>query len=254
MFNSKIKHPTEPKKVIIVGATSGIGKSLTELYIQKNYHLGILGRRKSILEQIASDNENVSYEVCDVRNIDESINVLNDLYQKMRSFDTFILSSGVGWMNNTKNWDKDLTTIETNVKGWTALINWAYNKIDHQGYGQIVAITSIASIRGLAPAPSYSASKAYQAHYLEALRQKSYVSNKAITITEIRPGFVDTPLLADTRKFFWIISVDYASKLIYNAIERKVGVATISNRWKLVVPILRLMPNHLLSLFLPRNK
>ena len=166
--------------------------------------------------------------------------------------DLFILCSGVGSINVALDYSTEQDTIRTNVVGWTAVVDWIFNKFTAQGYGHLAAISSIASLRGLGPAPSYSATKAYQAHYLEALRQRAMLSGKSIFITNIRPGFVNTPLLAKPEKFFWVVPVDRAAKQIVSALESKKSVVTITRRWKLLVPIIFLAPNWLISKIIKR--
>ena len=106
----------------------------------------------------------------------------------------------------------------------------------------IKTISSIASLRGSRAAPVYFASKAYQKSYLEGLyiKTKSIKSNK-VFITDIRPGFVDTPM-ALGEQLFWMVPVEKAAKQIYSAIKKKKRVAYISKRWQLIAWILKLAP------------
>lgn len=237
--------------VIIIGGTSGIGKALAEIYLQKGWHVGIMGRRALQPEDAAYAHPHAFYETCDVRQTEQSIVAIDQLIKSMGGqIQLFIMSSGVGWLNRDFNVEHDVITIATNVVGWTSLVNHIYQHIEQQGHGHLAAISSIASLRGLAPAPTYSASKSYQAHYLEALRQRAMASKRPIFVSEIRPGFVDTPLLADTNKFFWISSVDRAAKQIVGALKHHQGVITVTHRWKLIVPVMRLLPNRLIAMFI----
>lgn len=235
------------KNIIIVGATSGIGKCVAEIYLKRGHNVGLAGRNFSVLKEICKQYSNAHYAVLDVRDCQSTIESIDALFNCMGRVDLFLLSSGVGWMNADFNWEHDLCTIETNVLGWTSLINHAYKKIEEQGEGHLAAISSIASLRGLAPAPSYSASKAYQSHFLEALRQRAMASKFPITVTDIRPGFVDTPLLTSTRKFFWIVSVDKAARQLVCALEKRKSVATITKRWLALSYIIKVIPNSIIA-------
>lgn len=110
--------------------------------------------------------------------------------------------------------------IDLNVTAFTLLADWAYRFFRQQGNGQLIAISSIAGIRGMRHAPAYNASKAYQISYLEALRQKTYHLKLPITVTDIRPGFVDTPNAKGEGRF-WQASVAKASRQIYAAIRAR---------------------------------
>lgn len=237
--------------IIIIGGTSGIGKAVAEIYLRNGCQVGIMGRRTLATDDTLRQYPNMHYERIDVQDTIESTVAINRLATRMGGhIDLFLVSSGVGWLNPDFNAERDTTTLQTNVMGWTTVVNHVYQYIAQQGCGHIAAISSIASLRGLAPAPTYSASKAYQAHYLEALRQRAMASGCPIYVSEIRPGFVDTPLLADSSKFFWISSVERAAQQIVCALRRHRGVITVTQRWKLLVPFMHLVPNRLIAFFI----
>ena len=240
------------KKVIIVGATSGLGRGIAETYISRGWQVAIAGRRTALLEEVAGAHPNVIHDTLDVTDTARCIKVLERLTEHLGGLDLLVLSSGVGRQNAALDFDLELPTIETNVRGWTAIADWAYKLFATQGNGHLAAISSIASVRGLAPAPAYSASKAYQAHYLEALRQRAMASGRPIYVSDIRPGFVDTPLLANPKQFFWVLPPEKAVRAIVRAIDRRRGVATITCRWALIAPIMRIVPTRLLAKLLAR--
>ena len=240
------------KKVIIVGATSGLGRGIAETYISRGWQVAIAGRRTALLKEVAGAHPNVIHDTLDVTDTARCIKVLESLTERLGGLDLLVLSSGVGRQNAALNFDLELPTIETNVRGWTAIVDWAYKLFATQGHGHLAAISSIASVRGLAPAPAYSASKAYQAHYLEALRQRAMASGRPLYVSDIRPGFVDTPLLANPKQFFWVLPPEKAVRAIVRAIDRRRGVATITCRWALIAPIMRLLPTRLLAHFIAK--
>jgi len=104
-----------------------------------------------------------------------------------------------------------------------------------------VAISSVGGLRGSKQGPSYSATKAYQLNYLEALRQKAANLNQPIYVTDIRPGGVDTAMAKGEAKF-WITTVDKAAGQIFDAIKQKKKVAYVTRRWRLIAAILKWMP------------
>jgi short-subunit dehydrogenase len=123
----------------------------------------------------------------------------------------------------------------------------AYQLFKKQGFGHLVGISSIASIRGNRHVPTYFASKAYQASYFESLWLKARRSKLPIFITDIQPGFVDTPMALG--KTFWMASSEKAARQIYQAIVTKKKKAYITKRWALVAMVLKLVPSGLLSKF-----
>ena len=242
----------ERKRILVLGATSGLGRGLAERYISEGHIVGIAGRRENELINIAANHKNVHYSVLDVMNIDEVIIKLAKLVDDMGGVDLFIHSSGVGKMNPSLDSQIELLTVDTNVRGWTVIMDWIFNYFKQNGGGQIAAITSIAGLRGLSPAPSYAASKAYQIHYLDSLRQRAIALKLPIIITDIRPGFVNTPLLAHPEKLFWVLNKNQAINAIYHVIEKKKRHQVVTKRWALLAPILKYAPEWIVAKILKR--
>ena len=236
------------KTAIVFGATSGIGKEISKLLLNNGYKVAITGRRLEKLKELKSKYSDQVYIVQnDIQKVDKVEEVFNKIINEFSTIDLIIQSSGVGHINPTLDWDKEEETILTNVVGVTKLYDLSFNLFRNQGFGHLVGITSIASIRGNRGAPAYFSSKAYQKAYLESLymKTKTIKSNK-VFITDIRPGFVDTAMaLGDG--IFWMVPLDKAVKQIYKAIKNKKRVAYISKRWKLIALVLKIAPASLLK-------
>lgn len=231
------------KKAIVIGASSGIGRQLAVLLAQNNYKVGITGRRDQLLLNLKVTNpDNFIVSVFDVTDGANLAQKLNQLVNELGGgLDLLILSSGTGKINPPLNQDIEQNTNAVNVIAFTTIACWAFNFFQQQGYGQFAAITSVAATRGSRHAPAYGASKAYQVNYLQGLRQKAGNLKLPIVITDVRPGFVDTAM-AQGEGLFWVASVEKASNQIYRAIENKRNVVYITNRWRLVAFIFRLVP------------
>ncbi|HCT93914.1 MAG: oxidoreductase [Bacteroidetes bacterium GWE2_39_28] len=230
------------KKAIVVGATSGIGRGIAELLVSKGYIVGITGRREHLLNEIkASSPSSYIVSTFDINNTQNVLEKLEDLATQLGGVDLFILSSGVGKRNKDLDLEPELDTIMTNVTGFTTAVNWAYKYFENAGGGKLASISSIAGTRGFGLSPSYSASKSYQIKYLEALRQKAKTTGGKISVTDVRPGFVDTAM-GNGDGAFWIAPVEKASKQIVRAIDNKRGVVFVTKRWRIVSILLRLIP------------
>jgi short-subunit dehydrogenase len=231
------------KNVIVFGATSGIGKSLTEIFLKKGCNVAITGRRLEKLEAIKKlYPKQVLVKQNDIQDVVEVEKVFHEIVVAFKTIDLVIQSSGVGFVNPQLEWGLQEQTIHTNVLGCTKLYALAYQLFKKQQFGHLVGISSIASIRGNRSAPDYFASKSYQKAYLESLYIKTKsIKSKKVFITEIRPGFVDTAMaLGDA--IFWMVPLEKASKQIYSAIQNKKRVAYISKRWFLIALVLKIMP------------
>ena len=237
------------KTVVIFGATSGIGKELAIILETNNYHVVITGRRKELLEELKATNpENFTIKVHDVTNLKSCDLLFQELEAEFKTIDLIIYSSGVGEPNYKLEWEKEIPTLQTNVMAATKIYGLAYNLFKKQGFGHLVGISSVASIRGNRHVPAYFASKAYQASYLESLWMKGKRSKASINVTDIQPGFVATDMAIG--KTFWMASAERASKQIYKAIQRKKKKAYITKRWFFVALMLRWLPSKILIKFL----
>jgi short-subunit dehydrogenase len=229
------------KKVIIIGASSGIGKELARIYIERGDTIGITGRRKNLLEEIQSRAPQQIHIACfDVR-ANENISKLKLLIDQLSGLDLLIYNAGFGDISKTLDWELDRTTYETNVKGFIEIINFTFNYFVNQGHGQIAATSSIASIRGNSWAPAYSASKAFESVYMEGLHMKSKKMKANVAITDIQPGFVNTKMAKGNGQF-WVAPVEKAARQIVVAIDKKKWRAYITKRWWLIAQLMKWVP------------
>lgn len=233
------------KKAIVVGATSGIGKELARLLAKNGYLVGVTGRRKALLVALKQENPEAYFtKTFDVTDTTLSILELTELVAELGGLDLLVISSGTGELNDNLDFEPEKRTIDTNVVGFTVVADWAFNYFKSQKFGHLAAITSIAGIRGMRQSPSYGSTKAYQINYLQALRQKAGYLELPITITDIRPGFVDTDM-AKGEGLFWVASPERAAKQMCRALLKKKRVVYVTRRWALVVWLIRRIPNYL---------
>lgn len=235
------------KRIIIIGATSGIGRGLAEAYSREDCLVGIMGRRENLLKEICTQGKDkVYYQVCDITDTPSAITSLETLTQKTGGMDLLIICAGTGELNPELSYPLEEPTLLTNVIGFTNIADWGFRYFEQQKHGHLVAISSVGGTRGSGIAPAYNASKAYQINYMEGLRQKAAHSPHPIHTTDIRPGFVDTAM-AKGEGLFWVVPVDKAVKQIKRAISRKKKVAFVSKRWRYVAWLFRMIPNSIYS-------
>lgn len=229
------------KKAIIVGATSGIGKELARLLVNNNYTVGITGRRIKLLQNLKKEKPNKYTLKCfDIKDTKNTSKHLNELVKELGGLDLLIISAGTGDINNNLDFDIEKRTIDTNVSGFTAIADWSFNFFKKQDYGHLVAISSIAGLRGSRQTPAYNATKAFQINYLEGLRQKSN-KLKNVIITDIRPGFVKTRMAKGDGQF-WVAHPKKVAEQILNAIRKKRKIAYVTKRWLLIAMLLKSLP------------
>jgi short-subunit dehydrogenase len=241
------------RKVIIIGATSGIGLELAKLYIQNGDLLGITGRRCHLLdafqEQFPSQ---VSTECFDVMGNDNIFH-LESLIHKLGGLDVLVYNSGYGEISKALDWAIDKQTTLTNVNGFVEIVNYTFNYFVRQRRGQIAAISSIASVRENSVAPAYGASKAYESMYMAGLHLKTLRLRRAdskieIYISDIQPGFVRTKM-AKGKGRFWEAPVEKAAKQIFDAIQKKKRKTYVTRRWSIIAHLLKWIPYFIFKRF-----
>lgn len=227
-----------------MGATSGIGLEVAVQLARSGWTVGVAGRRTNRLEELLRQTEGiVAFRSIDV-NKPDAPDQLTALVNDLGGMDLYFHSSGIGWQNEQLDAEKELRTVETNALGFTRMVGAAFRYFSEHGGGHIACISSIAGTKGLGAAPAYSATKRFQNHYLESLSQLARMRQLPISITDIRPGFVATDLIAGSRYPLQLRAQDVARSIV-KAITKKREVAVIDLRYRLLVAVWRLVPRWL---------
>ena len=228
--------------IIVIGATSGIGKALFEKYVKEENRLGIIGRRTQLLDELKHQYPSKTHTAtADITKQDEVEQAISSLQKKLGSIDLAIVCSGIGDLNPSLDYNVERPTIDTNVIGWTFVVDMLYNLFEQQGHGHLVAITSAGGLRGEPMAPAYSATKAYQINYMEALRKKTFKAGGDIIVTDVRPGLVDTAM-AKGEGLFWVMPVEKVARQICKAIRLKKSKVYVTKRWHILAIVNKILP------------
>lgn len=244
-----VSRPLESQpRAIVIGASTGIGAALVPTLVQAGYDVAALARSMDKLEAVCAAAENgngrraIPYRH-DVTDTDTVPALFQQIVHDLGGLDVVIYVAGTqpAVAANEYNFAKDKAMIETNLLGAIAWLNCAAERFARTKSGHIVGISSIAGDRGRVGAPVYNTSKAALNTYLEALRNR--LASHNVAVTTIKPGFVDTALLANAAKTFWVISPETAAANILQAIQRKRGTVYVPARWALVGLIIRHIPS-----------
>lgn len=248
MHNNNNITPSRPqKRAVVMGATSGIGLEVARQLAAEGWLVGIAGRRTGRLEQIEAETDGiVAHASIDVT-ADDAPERLMQLIETLGGIDLYVHSAGIGWQNEALDEQKELLTMGTNAMGFVRMVDAAFNHFARHAAtqsGHIACITSIARTRGLGAAPAYSAAKRMQSHYLECLDQLARMRRLPITITDIRPGFVATDLIAGSH-YPLQLSASSVAQSIIKAIRRRRSTVVIDWRYRLLVAVWSLVPRWL---------
>lgn len=225
------------KRAIVMGASSGIGLEVAKLLMAQGWKVGVAARRIEQMKDLGA----AAVERIDVTT-DDATEGLQRLISKLGGMDLYFHASGIGKQNRELTADIELATLQTNGVGFTRMIGEAYRYFVKQGSGHIAAITSIAGTKGLGPAPSYSATKAMQNVYLQALEQQARSRGLDIVFTDVRPGFVDTALLAGDFHYPMMLRPEKVAQEIVCAINHHQHIRVIDWRYRILTAVWRRIP------------
>ena len=243
----------QERKVVVMGATSGIGYEVAKCFLDAGWRVGVAGRRKELLkdfQRLAPDR--VCFSEIDICQVDSAEKLLK-LVEDLGGMDLYFHSSGIGHQNPNLEFETELRTLETNGIGFLRMIHAAFRYFEQQGKGHIAVISSIAGTKGLGVAPAYSATKRFQNTYIEALEQLMNMRHLAIHFTDIRPGFVATDLLAGDKKYPLQLSAKIVGKKIYRALMNRRRVVVIDWKYRILVAFWRCIPRWLWRRLIVRN-
>lgn len=229
------------KRAVVIGASSGIGREVGKLLLADGWFVGVAARREDKLLELKSEHPDmVEVMRIDVTSEDTPQRLL-ELIKKIGGINLFFYASGVGQQNAMLDIKAEADTVDVNVAGFTRMIGTAFNYMAVNMGGNIAVISSIAGTKGLGVAPSYSATKAYQNTYIQALEQLSNMRRLHIRFTDIRPGFVDTPLLTGGH-YPMLMDATFVARKIVDAVNNHKHVVIIDWRYRLLVFFWRLIP------------
>ncbi len=248
--STPIKRPLEPqRRAIVVGASSGLGAALVRRLAAGGYRVAAVARREARLAALrdsvgeALGQHAICPYVHDVTEYGQVPILFDQITRDLGGLDLILYVAAVQPAISPREYDfaKDEAMIRTNLLGAIAWLNCAAVRFERARSGQIAAISSIAGDRGRVGSPVYNASKAGLDTYLEALRNR--LTRYGVTVTTIKPGFIDTELLKNAARTFWVISPDEAAARTLDAIARRRQVAYVPPRWRLVSLAVRAMPS-----------
>ncbi len=229
-----------------MGATSGIGLRVAEIFAKAGWLVGAAGRKEKVMRKLQSDfPDRIRYAQIDI-NATDAPSRLRDLIARLGGMDIYFHISGIGYENEALVTDHDTATAQTNVVGFTRMIDTAFRHFrSHGKRGRIAAVTSVAGTKGIGQLASYSASKKYQQTYLTALDQLARMQGLDISFTDIRPGWIRTPLLNPDRIYPMTMTLDHAVAGIIRAVIARKRVCVVDWRWDIAVRLWSLIPDRI---------
>jgi len=241
------------RSIFITGASSGLGEAIAVEFARRGYAVAIAARRLERLDPLANRLReagaaavlSLELDVTDFPSIDLA---LERAARELGRLDIVVANAGVGYSLpvGRGKFEQVRQTIDTNLTGAIATIEFALPRLRAQGGGQIVAITSVARSRGMPFLGAYSGAKAGLHRYVQSLRAE--VRHEPIVVTELAPGYIDTEMNRGVKNRPFVIPLEQGGALLARAIERGVRHRYVPMwPWALVAPLVKLLPTRLVA-------
>lgn len=232
-------------KVIVIGASSGIGEALARQLAASGADVAIVARRQSELERLAAERPGKLRPYAhDVLDVDEVPALFERIERDLGGVDTLIYAAGVMPKvdEGEYSFEKDRQMLGVNLLGAVAWMDRAAARFEAARGGSILGISSIAGERGRRGNPVYCTSKAALTTFLESLRNRC--SRYGVNVVTIKPGFVDTAMTRGMKGLFWLISPEKAAERSLALLRKGTSAsAFVPWRWSLIALIVRCLPS-----------
>lgn len=245
------------QKVLITGASSGLGAGMARAFAARGRDLALCARRVDRLEELKAEltqrypSIRVAIAELDVNDHDRVPQVFAALGAEIGGLDRVVVNAGIGKgapLGSGKLW-ANKETIETNLVSALVQIETALEIFTRQGHGHLVLISSVLGNKGVGGVKAaYAASKAGVSSLGESLRAQ--YARGPITVTVIEPGYIESEMTAKTAKTMLMVDNRTGVAKMVDAIEKEKGRAIVPGwPWIPLVAVLRALPPRLTRRF-----
>lgn len=239
--------------VFLTGASAGLGEGMARAFARRGRPLALAARRKDRLDALAQELRRagsplVTTHALDVTEYDTVPGVVAEAAAAHDGLDVVVANSGIATAGSAGRgaFPAQRRVIETNLLGAMATVDAAVELFLRQGQGHVVAVTSVAAVRGLPGQGAYSASKSGLARYLEAVRAE--LAGTAIRVTDLAPGFIDTELNRHLKSRPFVVSAAAGTEAMVALVESGTDFAYVPRwPWTLLAQALKVLPTSLVS-------
>jgi short-subunit dehydrogenase len=245
------------QKILITGASSGLGAGMARAFAAKGRDLALCARRTDRLADLKAEltaqhpGITVAVATLDVDDHDQVPRVFAALCDELGGIDRVIVNAGIGKgapLGSGKLW-ANKATIETNLVSALVQIETALEMFTRSGSGHLVLVASVAGNRGVPGVKAaYAASKAGLISLGQSLRAQ-YVSGP-IRVTVIEPGYIESEMTGKSETTMLMVDTETGVRAIVNAIEREPGRAIVPAwPWIPLTALMRVVPTRFARFF-----
>lgn len=232
------------KKIIVVGASSGIGKEIATQLLEEGHQVAAFARREKELKKLGSSKSKQNLFIKhDVTEYSKVPGEFAKAVKALGGLDEIYYASGVMHRVGPEEFSvpKDIEMLEVNLLGCVAWLDCAATYFQEKKAGKIIGISSIAGDRGRRGNPVYNASKAGVSTYLEALRNRLAI--QGVQVVTVKPGMIQTPMTDGLQGLMWLITAKEAAQVILSKVNAGKEEFYVPARWALLSFIIRMIPS-----------
>jgi len=241
-------------KVVLLGATKGIGRALARRLAARGDELFLLGRSPEDLAGAARDLEirndraagSTGWAVCDLEQTASFAPALDAAWSRLGRVDTLVVTAALFATQERLESDGELRRrlLAANFAGTVELCEGARERLLAQGGGTLCVFSSVAGERGRTPVVLYGAAKAGLTRYLEGLDHRFHA--RGLSVVTVKPGFVRTGMTSGLKEPPFAGEPDQVAADVVRAIDRRRPVVYSPGVWALVMLVVRWLPRALM--------
>jgi decaprenylphospho-beta-D-erythro-pentofuranosid-2-ulose 2-reductase len=241
---------TNPRKILVLGATSGIAEATCRIWASQGARLFLVARNAEKLAAVAADlrTRGASYvdtAVADLDNTEQHPALLAHAVNSLTGLDVAYLTHGI--LGDQAKAEQDFNTaaqiIYTNYMAPVSLLTWLANFCVQRHAGTLAVISSVAGDRGRKSNYLYGSSKAGLSAFLGGLRNR--VDREGVTVLAIKPGPVKTAMTASMKGSEKFADADKVAQSIVKAIDKRQDTLYVPFQWQPIMFIIRNIPERI---------
>jgi len=241
---------TPPRKILVLGATSGIAEATCRIWASQGASLFLVARNAEKLAAVAADlkTRGASYvdtAVADLDDTDQHPDLLAHAINSLTGMDIAYLAYGI--LGDQTEAERDFNTaaqiLHTNFVAPVSLLTWLANFCVQRHSGTLAVISSVAGDRGRKSNYLYGSSKAGLSAFLGGLRNR--VDREGVTVLTIKPGPTKTAMTANMPKSEKFADPESVAESIVSAIDKRKHILYVPFQWQPIMFIIRNIPERI---------
>lgn len=247
------------EKIILTGASDGIGKAIAFEFAKRGHALGLIARRAEKLAEVKSECERLgaskvlveAVDVADENKFESALTRLDDLFGGAT---VFVANAGItGRSAFTEDaWQQVKQCFQVNILAAIHGLEFMKIRMIRRKSGILCGVTSIAAARGMPTSGPYSSSKAALSTHLETMRLD--LEPYGVSVVNVAPGFIDTEMTKKNKGSMpFLMQPDRAAKVFVDGILKRKSFVVAPRPWRIIYPLLQMLPRSLFDYMARRS-